>query len=350
MVNKLWFRELVRKWFQTKFERPRPRCFSEPKVQEELKSWYLAYRWLIFGVWLGIIVCSVLEIGSVQKLGNMEKWPIYLTNWDLTLGLVQAFLGALIVSRRWRVQRSRADFDPNSHLDFGKLERVYWFLYVVTSSLALGVTVTYWAMVHDPKYHQVDFLNIMIHVTNSVLMLVDLCVAGIPFQLRCFWWCPLLTSFYIIFSVIYYQAGGLDKRGQHRIYSILDWKKPWRTLLVCAGGLTFLVITHCLLYFIARFRDRAYEKRRNQPQQDNAVNKGSKKNESMVWTWTVINFFFSRSDDRKSTRLMMLRSLGRLTPGNHRAIIADYCCNFVTLHFLEATKENSFSFFFFFSK
>lgn len=280
MVNKLWARELARKCFQAKFEPPHPRCFSEPKAQTELRTWYLAYRWLIFGAWLGIVVCSLFEIGSIEKLGYVGKWPIYLTNWDLTLGLFQAFLGALIVTRRWRVQCSRADFEPSSHLDFGKLERVYWFLYVVTSSLALGVTVIYWGLVHDPSYHHVDFLNIMIHVSNSVLMLVDLCVAGVPFQLRCFWWCPLFTSFYIIFSVVYYLAGGLDKRGQHRIYNILDWEKPWRTLLVCAGGLTFLVLTHCLLYFLAGFRDRAYEKRRGKLQDPD--NKDSKKNESIV--------------------------------------------------------------------
>ncbi|XP_003428187.1 protein rolling stone isoform X1 [Nasonia vitripennis] len=261
MVKKLWCRELARKWFQAKFEPPHGRCFSEPKCQDQLKLWYLIYRWLIFSCWLLVVLFSFFEVGSAQPLGIWEKWPIYLTNWDLALGLSQSLLGVCLVTRRWRQQRRCVDFDPST-LEYGKLEKIYWFLYIVTSSLALGVTVTYWGLVHDPKIHHVDPLNILIHVSNSLLMLLDLCVTGVPFELRCFWWCPLMVSLYVLFSLVYYAAGGLDKRGQHKIYNILDWEKPERTILVCAGGLVFLAITHCLLYFIARFRDRAYERRR----------------------------------------------------------------------------------------
>ncbi|XP_058802120.1 protein rolling stone-like [Phymastichus coffea] len=254
MVNKLWYRELARKWFSRKFEPPHARCFSEARCQDRLQPWYLAYRWLICLLWLSVVLCSVLEVGSVNPLGAWEKWPIYLTNWDLALGLTQALLGAALASKRWVLQR-KPDFDA-SGMAYGKLEKVYWFLYVVTSSLAIGVTVTYWGLVHDAKIHHVDTLNILIHVSNSVFMLLDFCVAGVPFELRCFWWSPLVASFYLAFTVVYYVAGGLDKRGTHKIYNVLDWQKPARTLLVCFGGLSFLVVTHCLLYFLARFRDR----------------------------------------------------------------------------------------------
>ncbi|XP_014218409.1 protein rolling stone-like isoform X2 [Copidosoma floridanum] len=267
MVKKLWFRDLGRRWFDAsrKFEPPAGRCFSEPKCQDRLELWYLLYRWLIFGLWLVVVVCSVFEIGSVSPLGLPEKWPIYLTNWDISLGLLQALLACVIVSRRWRQQHrcknAASGFDP-SNLTYGKLEKIYWFLYVVTSSLAIGVTAIYWALVHDPRYHKVDALNLMIHVSNSLLMLVDLGVAGVPLELRCFWWCPLFVSLYLLFSVAYYAAGGLDKRGEHRIYNILDWEKPGRTLVVCAAGLSFLVLAHCVLCLLAGFRDRVFDRRR----------------------------------------------------------------------------------------
>lgn len=254
MVNKLWYRELARKWSSKKFEPPQPRCFSEPRCQDHLHPWYLGYRWLICVLWLSVVVCSVFDIGSANPLGVWEKWAIYLTNWDLALGLTQAFLGALLASKRWQLQR-HPEFNA-AQMHYGKLEKIYWFLYVTTSSLAIGVTVTYWGLVHDPKIHNLDTLNMLIHVSNSMLMILDFCVAAIPFELRCFWWSPLIATVYLVFTVVYYLAGGLDKRGSHKIYNVLDWEKPTRTLIVCVGGLSFLVVTHCLLYFLGRIRDR----------------------------------------------------------------------------------------------
>ncbi|XP_011498754.1 PREDICTED: protein rolling stone-like isoform X2 [Ceratosolen solmsi marchali] len=287
MVKKVWCRELFGKFLQVRYEPTQARYFSEPKCQDTVRLWYLAYRYLIFCLWLLIILCSVFEIGSVNPLGLLEKWPIYLTNWDLILGLVQSFLACVLVTRRSRYQE-QPGFDASS-LYYGKLEKFYWFMYVVTSSLALGVTITYWALIHDPAIHHVDVLNILIHVANSLLMIVDLCVTSVPFEFRCFWWCPFFVNFYLIFSIVYYLAGGLDKNGQHRIYNILDWEKPIMTLLICAGGLTFLVITHCLLCILARLRNHVYERRRKPFVSDakNVKNMGkeptyTRKNESCV--------------------------------------------------------------------
>ncbi|CAB0031948.1 unnamed protein product [Trichogramma brassicae] len=274
MVNKLWFRELARKSFLSrggKAEPPRVRRFTEPRSHSYLHPWYLCYRWAMFGLWLAVCICSFFEIGSVEKLGYKEKWLIYLTNWDLALGLVQSFLGVCLVCKRWRLQTSKPDFDP-AQLEYGLLERTYWFLYIVTSSLAIGVTVSYWGLVHNPKIHHVDTLNILIHVINSLLMLVDFFAANVPFEMRSFWWAPLFVSGYIVFSIVYYLAGGLDKRGKPRIYDVLDWQKPLLTSAVCLGGLLFLCLTHCLLHYLARLRDRAYLKKIEQLEPANGCN------------------------------------------------------------------------------
>lgn len=261
MVSKLWCQEIGRKWRQRRQEPPHARLLTEPKCQPRVAAWYLAYRWTVCLLWACFVVCSVLDIGSYQPLHMYDKWPIYLTNWDIALGFAQALVGGVLVSRRWRLQRgTSSDFDPTRCLRFGFAERLYWFLYVVTTNIAIGVTVTYWVAVHDPKIHSIDPLNIMIHVCNSLLMLIDLFVTSIPFRLRNFWWCLSIVMFYIIFSVIYYAAGGLDKHDCHYIYKILDWKKPVRTVLVCAGGLTFVTLLHCVTCMLAEARDRLYRK------------------------------------------------------------------------------------------
>lgn len=258
MVNKLWCQDVARKWFYRKVEPPHARVFTEPKFQPQVANWYLLYRWMIFAAWAIIILCSVFEFGSYKPEFYYDKWPIYLTNWDLILGSSQALLGGILVSRRWKMQKLTA-FDPNN-LKLGSAERFYWFLYVVTTDIAIGVTICYWFTVYNPEIHHIDPLNIMLHVCNSILMVIDLCITSIPFRLRNFWWCFSIVIFYLIFSVIYYSAGGLDKYGYHYIYKILDWKKPTRTFLICVGGLAFITVVHCILCLLERFRDHFYDR------------------------------------------------------------------------------------------
>lgn len=258
MVSKFWCQEIGRRWRQGRQETPHARLLTEPKCQSYVATWYLLYRWIVFAVWAAFVTCSLFEFGSYQPLGMYHKWPIYLTNWDIVLGFSQALIGGVLVSKRWRLQHVPG-FDPRN-LRLESTDRLYWFLYVVTTNVAIGVTVCYWLAVYNPEIHHLDPLNIMMHVCNSVLMLIDLFVASIPFRLRNFWWCLSIVMFYLVFSVIYYAAGGLDKQGYHYIYKILDWKKPARTALVCAGGLTFVAVLHCVTCMLANTRDRLYRR------------------------------------------------------------------------------------------
>lgn len=261
MVNKLWCQEVARQWFKKKEEPPHARVFSEAKCPQHAPTWYLFYRWFIFVAWTTIIVCSFFELGSYEPLLAYDKWPIYLTNWDLLLGLAQALVGGLVVTKRWRLQKLH-DFDPST-LKMGLMENIYWFLYVVTTNVAIVVTVSYWFSVYNPAIHHLDPLNIMLHVCNSILMIVDFCITSIPFRLRNFWWCLIIVFFYVTFTVIYYSAGGLDKHGCHYIYKILDWKKPVPALLVCMGEVAFVCILHFIMCFLAKVKDRLYDKLNN---------------------------------------------------------------------------------------
>lgn len=258
MVNKVWCQEIVRKWFYAKDKPPHAQVFTEPRCQNHVATWYLLYRWLIFAAWAAIIVCSFFELGSIEPLVYYEKWPIYLTNWDLVLGVSQGLLGCLLVSKRWKLQQI-SGFDPFT-LTTGSMERFYWFLYVVTTNVAICVTVTYWLSVYNPKIHHMDPLNIMLHVCNSILMMIDFFVTNIPFRLRNFWWPLIIAFFYMMFSLIYYLAGGTDKHGCSYIYKILDWKKPIQSLLVCMGEVVFMIILHSAMCLLAKVKDHVYFK------------------------------------------------------------------------------------------
>ncbi|KZC06281.1 PREDICTED: protein rolling stone-like [Dufourea novaeangliae] len=258
MVNKIWCQDLARKWFYRKEEPPHARLLTEPKCQKHVANWYLIYRGLIFMAWAVIVVCSIFEFGSFNPMVMYDKWPIYLTNWDLALGLGQASLGLFLVSRRWKLQKL-ADFDPG-YLVLGITERIYWFLFVVTMNIAIVVTITYWCSVYDPKIHHLDPLNVMLHICNSILMFVDFCVTSIPFRLRNFWWCLTIAFLYVMFSLVYYTAGGLDRFGYHYIYKILDWKKPLQATLVCVGEAIFISILYSIMCLLEKVKHRVYGK------------------------------------------------------------------------------------------
>ncbi|XP_051159726.1 protein rolling stone-like isoform X1 [Leptopilina boulardi] len=259
MVNKLWHR-VSRKWSRLKPEPPHARLFSECRYQEEVRPWYLFYRWMMFLAWASIIICSIFEFGSYQPHGNNHLWGIYLTNWDLVLGLMQSFFGALIVTRRWKLQKC-CDFNA-INLELSPLLKSYWFLYVVTCTLALSVTIIYWSVIYNPQIHSVDILNILLHVFNSILMIVDMCMVKIPIFLFSAWWCLIVALLYVLFSIIYYAAGGVDKLGNHFIYAILDWKKPMRTVIVCLVVTIFLLIVHGVFCLLAKLADRTCSRRK----------------------------------------------------------------------------------------
>ncbi|XP_076656741.1 protein rolling stone isoform X2 [Halictus rubicundus] len=258
MVNKLWCHDVVQKCFSQKQEPPQARYFTEPVAQRHVATWFLIYRGLIFASWLVIIVCAFFEFGSWNPWIMYDKWPIYLTNWGITLGLAQAFVGLLLTTRRWRQQKT-LDFDPRN-ITLGSIERVYWFLFVVATNTAICVTITYWGGIYDSRIHNPDPLNMMQHLCNSILMLIDFCVTSIPFRLRNIWWCLMIVCLYVLFSLIYYLAGGLDRFGQHFIYRILDWKKPLPTILLCIGEAVFVGVIHSSFCFLERVKYQVYTK------------------------------------------------------------------------------------------
>lgn len=61
------------------------------------------------------------------------------------------------------------------------------------------------------EIHRIDAVNLMVHVLNSVIMLIDLTIVGHPIRLNHAYWTTGIGVAYAVFSVIYYLAGGTDR-------------------------------------------------------------------------------------------------------------------------------------------
>ena len=282
MIKELWRRELRLDLLRADYHTPQR--FTQTEWQDLRRApalWYVVYRWLSTGFFFSVAVCSVLDAGrDDQDLGvRYIKWPIYLTNWGLVCCTLQALLAASISTtalvqdrRQRRAEREAAaaaapgatpSTAPGSPVQSLKapalplVHRLYWALNTISVTVAIGITCTYWVAVYDPaENHVLDALNLLVHVANSAVMILDVLVAAHPMRLLHAFW-PLLFVFkYLAFSLIYYLAGGTDRHERTSIYPVLDWERPGRTTVVCVLGLSFVVAVHTAVWALHLARRR----------------------------------------------------------------------------------------------
>ena len=93
--------------------------------------------------------------------------------------------------------------------------KIYWAVEIISSSLAIFVTVLYWSVVHPYVVehrlllNEADWVyNVFLHASNTVFSLADLLLCARPVSI--FHAClPVMFGlFYSFFSVIYWQLGG----------------------------------------------------------------------------------------------------------------------------------------------
>lgn len=56
-----------------------------------------------------------------------------------------------------------------------------------------------------------DAVNLMVHVLNSIIMLIDLMIVGHPIKMTHAYWTMGIGLVYAIFSVVYFIAGGTTR-------------------------------------------------------------------------------------------------------------------------------------------
>lgn len=65
-------------------------------------------------------------------------------------------------------------------------------------------------MIYDSERDLLDFVNLASHGGNGLVLLVDLIVGCQPFKLMHFIQPLALSLIFLVFSLIYYLAGGTD--------------------------------------------------------------------------------------------------------------------------------------------
>ncbi len=70
---------------------------------------------------------------------------------------------------------------------------------------------------------EATFWNILVHGLNSVVAYIELFVCARPWRWHHLYQPSILGLIYVLFSIVYYAAGGKGKDGDPYIYKVLDW-------------------------------------------------------------------------------------------------------------------------------
>jgi len=122
-------------------------------------------------------------------------------------------------------------------------------------------SLVYWILLHgDDEDDKVDLTNILMHMTNSLVLLFDVLVIQHEYRFLHFLHPIFCGTLYVAFSIIYPFLGGVNDKGHNYIYSVLNWKeKPLNAAIVAIGVYTILFVLHVIICRIAKVKQMVHD-------------------------------------------------------------------------------------------
>ncbi|PZC75543.1 hypothetical protein B5X24_HaOG205970 [Helicoverpa armigera] len=252
-VKKYFKRECQLRMCSLDYEDPSDFCIS--CWQRNRSVWpLLLIRALIMIGCVGTVISSLVIMGSDMGAGH---WFIFMTHWGLLVNTVASVLAFSV---------SLAELIKGEDSTPPTLVKCYWLCYNTAITIAFFITIFYWSLLTDVvegDYALNKVLDVFIHGINSVLMFFLLATARHPHRLMHFYIPVLFGIIYMIFSIIYYFAGGLSPFGTNWIYPMLDWSKPGETVLMVVGTAILIIVIHLIVTAMTVGRDALTKKYRD---------------------------------------------------------------------------------------
>ena len=133
---------------------------------------------------------------------------------------------------------------------------IQWALFLIGTEVAVFLTILYWPLLYRPDI-PISGVNFNTHGTQGIISVIELLITGVPIRFYHFYFTQTFGAVYVIFSAIYFAAGGTNVRGRPYIYSVLDYGSDpgSSTGLVLGVVLAFLPVIHFLFYliYVARY-------------------------------------------------------------------------------------------------
>ncbi|XP_032230605.1 protein rolling stone isoform X2 [Nematostella vectensis] len=229
----------------------------------------LVFRFLVAAYNTGWLIYS-----GFHEANGKTKWFIYLTNWGYLLETVYFIYASAVTlwfhirEKKNKVSKNEKDVEMDAKKDqiqknedqsdfnFSDLMRYHhslmWILFNIAADTAVLISIIYWGWMVGP----IDGLDVSTHALNTVFMILELVLSKLPIRLlHCIY--PLVFGLcYMIFTVVYWAAGGTNANNKPYIYSIVDYKdSPGMAVGILLGALLVLLpIVHSVFFGVYKLR------------------------------------------------------------------------------------------------
>lgn len=236
-----------------------------PFISEQAFLIYRVAVALYFSCWL---IFAIFLTSRIDGWGDAWKFFIYLTNWSFTIET--AYLLVSLASAwqangpslfaRFRERRRQVrlrSFAPQTILNKSAstgerkrtrpLHQIQWLLFNLASAMSLFVVVAFWTLVFPSVGHRMNWLswliNLHVHFLSGAVMLLEIFLVRMPVRVVHVYQACLMALAYLTFNLVYILLlNGVDLRGHHYTYPVIDWRKaPKRSVIVTLFCL-FLVL------------------------------------------------------------------------------------------------------------
>jgi len=184
------------------FEHEVPLDFVTSQWQRGEKSAaYLYWRLFVATFYVFSVFTS---IGYAIYYGYAEIYFIYLTHWNLCMTMAATMFGAVLVTLHYEGKMRVTE-------RMTRVLRCYWFLSTNTNMYSVFVTILYWTILYKKDVSVIDFNNVLVHITNSVVLIVDLMIVRLPVKLSHAIYPIACGSVFMFFTWLYPALGGVNK-------------------------------------------------------------------------------------------------------------------------------------------
>jgi len=198
-------KETIKKFsqnFHLHHDSPEDFCISQWQWNSKSLR-YVIYRWIVAFLFVSFMVGWFIG-DFINGTGIIIDF-IYLTNLSFLLSTVTMTISACLATLHYKKSDSCTTSEMTTIL------KLFWILSTISTTIAVAVSVNYWMLVHDPEKHAIDFNNIVSHLMNVLVLLIDLCVIKQPGKFSFFIFPTSYGAVYLSFTWIYAISGGLDK-------------------------------------------------------------------------------------------------------------------------------------------
>ncbi|ESP03529.1 hypothetical protein LOTGIDRAFT_199138 [Lottia gigantea] len=220
-------------------------------------SGYLLWRvvWALYHI-IWIILTGVYAWQWTTTKSNEIKWFIYLTHWAyfvLTLSSLMELIAVI------HIHCKRTDILKGECKEMSGYLKFVWVMFNVSNTASIAVSILFWALLYSDTY-PLTTVDIATHLLNSAYVLSNLIITAVPVRIYHFFHPVLFSTLYIIFTVIYQEAGGSNGLDKPYIYSVIDWRTPDTAALYSVlAALVLTPISHVIVFIFYLIRKAIFD-------------------------------------------------------------------------------------------